>query len=481
MWFARFGSDRALRTCPVEGPFALSLRQGNADRLHCLNEAAEAQGLQRGMALSEARAFCPGLQVRPADPAADARQLAALRRWAVGFCPWVGTEGPDGLVLDITGSAHLQGGEVALLETLQQRLARAGFGMRAGLADTRGAAWALAHFAPGIAAPGASRQALSGLPVAALRITADVETGLQRLGLRRIGDLMAAARAPLARRFGQGLLEALDRALGDQPEAISPAAEPPHYATRLTLPEPIGLVEDVMAGLVRLLDRLCAKLKVQGTGARALCLSLRRVDGGQLQVPVRLAAPMRDPSRIAPLFRRGVEAADAGFGIDQLRLEATLVQPMPAEQIGTRAHETRRVEDLVTRIGTRIGLDNVLRFRPVDSHIPTRNFELVPAASSEAATGWPRPPRPRPLCLFPPEPIPTDGANPPARFRWRRMRFATGRATGPERIAPEWWIEDAAWRSGIRDYWRIETVQGRRLWLFHTPQNPGWYVHGEFM
>ena len=142
MWFARFGSDRVLRTYPVEGPFALSLRQGNADRLHCLNEAAEAQGLQRGMALSEARAFCPDLHVRPADPAADARQLAALRRWAVGFCPWVGTEGSDGLVLDITGSAHLQGGEAALLETLQQRLTRAGFGMRAGLADTRGAAGA---------------------------------------------------------------------------------------------------------------------------------------------------------------------------------------------------------------------------------------------------------------------------------------------------------------------------------------------------
>ncbi len=481
MWFPRLASDRVLRARPFDGPFALSLRQSNSDRLYCLNERAEGQGLRHGMALSEARAFCPDLHVRTADPAADARQLAVLRRWSMGYCPWVGPEGQDGLVLDISGSAHLHGGEAALLAGMQKRLARAGFGMRAGLADTRGAAWALAHFSPGIAAPGATREALAPLPVAALRIAPETDTELQRLGLRRIGDLMAAPRAPLARRFGQELLNALDRALGEQPEAITPTAEPPHYATRLTLPEPIGLVGDVMAGLARLLDGLCAKLQRQGTGARKLCLTLRRVDGGYQDVPLHLAAPMRDPARIAPLFARGIEAVDAGFGIDQLRLEATLVEPMPAQQIGTRADQTERLENLITRIGTRIGLENVLRFRPLDSHIPTGSFELVPAASSEPTAVWPRPQRPRPIRLFAPEAIPTDGANPPGRFRWRRLRFTTGRATGPERIAPEWWIEDDTWRSGVRDYWRIETVQGRRLWLFHTPQAPGWYVQGEFL
>ena len=60
------------------------------------------------------------------------------------------------------------------------------------------------------------------------------------------------------------------------------------------------------------------------------------------------------------------------------------------------------------------------------------------------------------------------------------MFFTTGRATGPERIAPEWWLPDDAWRTGLRDYWKVETTQGRRLWLFYTPQNPGWFVQGEF-
>ncbi len=60
------------------------------------------------------------------------------------------------------------------------------------------------------------------------------------------------------------------------------------------------------------------------------------------------------------------------------------------------------------------------------------------------------------------------------------MTFRVERATGPERIAPEWWLSDENWRSGVRDYWKVETKQGRRLWLFYTPQNPGWFVQGQF-
>jgi protein ImuB len=60
------------------------------------------------------------------------------------------------------------------------------------------------------------------------------------------------------------------------------------------------------------------------------------------------------------------------------------------------------------------------------------------------------------------------------------MALTTGRAIGPERICPEWWMEDEAWRSGLRDYWRVETQEGRRLWLFFTPQAPSWFVQGEF-
>lgn len=480
MWFPRLASDRVLRGRPVDGPFALTLKQANAERLYCLNMKAERQGLYRGMSFADARAFCSDLQSRPADPAGDARFLHVLRRWATRYCPWVGLEGDDGLVLDITGSAHLFGGEAVMLADMRQRLNRAGLSARIGLGDTRGAAWALAHFKEGKAEIGAPLEALANLPVAALRLEDTIVTALQRLGLRRVGDLEAAARAPLARRFGPDLLLRLDQALGRQPEQVIPLKEPPHYGVRLSLPEPIGLFDDVMAAISRLLDQLCAKLKAQEVGARVLCLTLRRVDQAAQTVELRLAGPLRDAARILPLFERGVGEVDAGFGIDQIRLEAVQVEPLPVHQVShVSTGKADQLDDLITRIGTRIGLENVQRFLPADSHIPERSFLIAAAAYSEPGGPWVAP-RPRPVRLFPPEPIAGTGTRPPLQFRWRRMSLSTARATGPERIAPEWWLSDDNWRSGMRDYWHVETRQGRRLWLFYTPQNPGWFVQGEF-
>jgi protein ImuB len=480
VWFPRLASDRVLRAHPIDGPFALTLQEKNANRLYCLNIQAERQGLHRGMSYSDARAFCPTLHSRPADLDADRKFLHVLRRWATRYCPWVGLEGEDGLVLDITGAAHLFAGEAPMLADMRRRLARAGLAARIGLADTRGAAWALAHHGEGQAEAGRPLDALAGLPVAALRLDDKTVTALQRLGLRSIGDLERVARAPLARRFGPGLLVRLDQALGRQSEQISPLAEPPHYGVRMTLPESIGLQDDVLAGTARLLDRLCLRLKAQEVGARVLCLTLRRVDQEARTVELRLARPLHDPHRILPLFRRGVTDVEAGFGIDQIRLEATRVEPLPVEQLSHVASRGKdRVDDLISRLGTRIGLENIQRFLPADSHIPERGFLIAPAACSDPDGAWCSP-RPRPLRLFPPEPIDGEGPRPPERFRWRRMSLCTTRATGPERIAPEWWLEDAGWRSGVRDYWQAETRQGRRLWLFYTPQNPGWFVQGEF-
>lgn len=481
LWFPRLATDRFLRQHLIDVPFAMTLKQQNANRIYCLNATAEQQGLHPGMSHADARAFCPELQSAPAQVQKDLQFLHILRRWATRYCPWVGLEQQNGLVLDITGAAHLWGGEVAMIADMRQRLSRVGLSVQIGLGDTRGAAWALAHYGEGVAPSGHMLDALQALPVAALRLKEETAISLQRLGLRRIGDLAAAPRAPLARRFGADLLLRLDQALGVQPEEITPLSDPPHYGVRMTFPEPIGLQGDVLAGSECLLVKLCAKLKAQAMGARMLCMTLRRVDQDEKQVELRLARPLRDPDRILPLFERGLAEVDAGFGIDQLRLEATQVEALPVKQISHVVERSKdQVDDLITRLGARIGLDHIHRFLPADSHIPERGFLVVSAAYSEPETGWGCH-LARPFYLFPPEPVAATGSRPPARFRWRRMAMTTGRVTGPERIAPEWWLEDENWRSGVRDYWRVETRQGRRLWLFHTPQQPGWFVQGEFV
>jgi protein ImuB len=508
-------------------PFAVVERLHGALRLVSVNPAAAAAGLAAGLGLADARALCPALVTRPAAPQRLAAFRRALVRWAGRFSPIAAAEG-DTLVLDATGCAHLFGGEGPMLEALAAGLAGLGLTARAAMADTKGAAWALAHYgaAPLAVAPqGHGRAAIEPLPVAALRLEPEAAEGLAALGLTTVGDAARIPRGALARRFGLATLRRLDQALGAEPEPVAPERPAPVFAVRLTLPEPIGLLADVTAGAERLLARLCRTLEAHGMGARALRLTARRVDGADVQAAVTLARPLREPARLAALLAPRLAGIDAGHGLDALRLEATLAEPLRPVQTaparpGTGGGEA--LADLLTRLGNRIGFEHLLRFLPAESHIPERAFTLAAAAWSEPEA-FPLAGPPRPLVLFPPDPVAVEGplppdtpppaggsspapsplvgeeqgggatprpastapspaATPPARFRWRGRWLTPAAVHGPERLAPEWWWHDPAWATGLRDYWQVETAEGPRLWLFHTPEapRPGWFAQGEF-
>jgi len=331
----------------------------------------------------------------------------------------------DALVLDATGYAHIFGGEAAMLAALTEALAGHGLTARAAMADTKGAAWALAYFGGNGLAParapaprGHTRAALASLPVAALRIVPEAAEGLTALGLVTIGDAARIPRGALARRFGLATLKRLDQALGAESEPVAPARPPPGFAARLTLPEPVGRLDDVMAGLERLLARLCPALEAEQRGARRLRLTARRVDGADAVAEIALARPGRDPARLGALFAPHVAALDAGYGIAALRLEATATEPLQPVQISRRT-ESEKLADLLSRLGNRIGFESLARFLSAESHIPERAFTLAAAAWS-APESFPRPfvsgaGPPRPLTLFPPEPLETALTPRPAR------------------------------------------------------------------
>ena len=539
LWFPRLAAERVLRqrrdVLPM--PFAIAGDRGGAQVLVSLNPLAEAAGLRAGQPLTDASALCPALLTRPESPEAEALFLTVLRRWAGKFSPWVAEAPPDSLMVDLTGCAHLFGGEAGLLDQVAQDCADLGLTVRAAIADTPGAAWALARFAgqevrplrdgdvveqearatrsraarrpgwqkvpplvlapgPGvIAPPGKLREVLAPLPLAALRLEPSVVDGLARLGLRRVADVMGLPRAALARRFGAGVVRRLDQALGLESEPVSPARAPLHFAVRLTLPEPIGLRTDVEAGLDRLLPALCDRLRAQGRGARRVRLMAFRADGGVSSVEVGLAQAADQPDRIRPLLALKLDAIDAGFGIDGLRLAAVETEPVHAVQhrgqieagraAAARGAEDRALADLIGRLGARLGTEQVTRLHPADSHLPDKSFTPLAAAwSAPFAAPWPAPRAPRPLVLLAPEPVEApDDPVPPARFRWRRQAMETRVAVGPERILPEWWFDDPAWRSGPRDYWRVEAQGGTRLWLFYAhgaEMSGGWFCHGRF-
>lgn len=467
-------------------------------RLVAVNAAAAAEGCAPGMTLATARALVPRLAAAPADPRGDARALAALADWCRRFTPWAATDGEDGAMLDVTGCAHLFGGEDRLLDRLLAALARFRLAARAGLADTPAAAWALARFGGGgtgdrsCVPPGGGRAALLPLPVAALRLPAAVVAELARLGLVRVGDLAALPRAPLAARFGEGVLARLDAALGLAPSPISPRLEVHPWVARHAWPHPVAEAAVVEATLARLIAGLMAELAEAGLGIRRLRLGLVRVDGGFARLTVGAARPTCDPGHFARLFALRFEGLDLGLGVEAMVLAGEGAGPLGTVQreLGAPRPPAEELPRLLDRLAARLGEGALRRLAPVESHVPERAVRAVPAtAVLPAPDPDPAPAALRPLRLLaPPEPIEAVAVlpdSPPLLFRWRGRVHRIARAEGPERIAAEWWRRRATSADDVRDYYRVEDRDGGRYWLYRRgPYRPGreprWFLHGLF-
>lgn len=465
-------------------------------RLAAANGAARAAGLQVGQAIADARALVPEVKAVPAGPAEDIACLGRLAEWCTRWTPWTAVEGVDpdgggGIWLDVSGCAHLFGGEQGMLDDMVGHLERLGFTACAGLADTAGAAWAAARFGrdgearTALVPEGAIRQLLATLPVAALRLPAVMLETLQRLGLRRIGDLLALPRGPLTTRFGDRVARRLDQLLGVQAEPISPIRPVAPLHARLAFAEPIGRTADVQEALGRLLEDLCRRLERERLGVRRLDLICYRVDGSLLRLPVGTAQPVRDAGHLARLFGRDLDGLDAGFGIEAMVLAAVATEELGARQLdlSDRRHDDALADVglLVDRLGQRLGQGSVVRLAPQPSHLPER---AVRPEAPFAVRHCPAPPRslpPRPTRLLSrPERVEAEAAaGPPVTFRWRSEAVLVARAEGPERICAEWWhAATPPPPSALRDYWRVEDPAGRRFWLFR--EGGGWFIHGVF-
>src|SRR5271165_105307 len=508
LWLPRWPIDRRRLSrrknsgAPAEAvPFATVVDAAGRRLLAAVNPAATAAGLAPGMPLADALSFLPGLATAAAEPAEDAAALRRLAEWCGRYSPWTAPDGTDGVRIEITGSAHLWGGERALAADLRARLDRLRITARIAIADTLGAAWAMARFAeaerdPFILPPENFRAALAPLPMEALRLDPATAQGLRRVGLKRVGDLYPMPRDALARRFGESVVQRLDQALDDRPEPLSPLGEAPTRRVRLSFAEPIADPADLLHAAERLVADLVPRLAREGIGARRLDLAFHRVDGRVERIRLGTARPSRDPRHLVALFKERLDTVDPGLGIEDVILAAFAVEPLPSEQIGLPGHpagnEASGIAPLLDRLGNRLGLAALSRLDPRASHIPERASVRVPVGSvpSRAHVAQAPDKPPRPIRMFePPEPVeafwllPDD---PPFRFTWRRRWHRVTRADGPERIADEWWRpEGSGTVDAIRDYYRVEDEGGRRFWLFRAglhggDRKPRWFVHGVF-
>ncbi len=516
-------------------------------RLAAVNLAAHAAGLFPGQTLADARALEPGVAVDDADPAGDLAALTAFAAWCNRYTPWTAVDGLElggagGLWLDITGCAHLfapeksdkeEQGETALLDDLTRRFAAAGYTIQVGLADTPGAAWAMARFADPakgaspIVPPGEQQAALAAFPITALRLPSETVDGLARLGLRHIEDLMALPRTGLTRRFGETLTKRLDQALGHLPEPLSPEPPAPSWRVCANFAEPLGEPASVTEAVSRLTEALCDRLANANHGVRQAELALYRVGGGNSMradgiatgrvdtVTIGTSRASRDADHLLRLLNEQLERMPEPFsdsfesieqGIEFLAFTATVTEILPATQtayIGRGESDTVGLEQLIDRLAARLGARNVVRFESRESHLPERAQVAVSALKPAEPLSEPpslassclRPPRllPRPEPVTAIAPVPDD---PPMLFRWRRHNHHIVRAEGPERLAPEWWRLPAAQgsspppasaSSATRDYYRVEDADGRRFWLYRdglydgsSEEPPRWYLHGFF-
>ncbi len=465
---------------------------GRRQVIAAANATALALGLRPGMALAEAQARLPGLAVHDATPEADQAALARLAAWCLRYTPLLAAPGDATLLLDVTGCAHLWGGEAGLMEDLLRHLAQAGHPAQAALAGTPGAAWALARFggASAIIAPGEEAAALADLPVAALRLPAETCHGLALLGLESVGQLSAMPRAPLARRFGAPLMAALDRALGAAPEPITPWLPEALVSHRAQFLEPLLTAEALAIALQRLTALVCDDLAAADRGARTLDAHFERVDGTVQSLRVGAARPSRAPLHLARMLCEKLDTVAPGFGIEAIRLVVPLAETLrPTQEVaGFGARPVGDIAGLVDRLSNRLGAARVFRMAPTGSDVPERSARRVAPMLSPPAN-WPAD-LPRPVRVFtPPHPVDAIAAlpdGPPAAFTWQRQRRRVKRADGPERIHGEWWKREAE-TTALRDYWQVEDETGRRYWLFRRGDGQDsatgdlrWFLHGLF-
>lgn len=508
LWFPFLASERLGRQqrrqgCagPDERPLVLVEKDRGALRLADCDRRAVALGLTRGLTLADARARIPDLAVAEADPAADQRFIEQLAALCDRFTPLVALDPPHGLVLDITGCAHLFGGEAALRQAIGLRMRRLALSLRASIAGTPEAARVLARFGDcAISPPGEDEARTRPLPVAALEVPPETVLALSRAGLKSLADLAERPSSTLSARFGEALATRLRRILGREDTRITPLRRPPDCVVERHFAEPLQDTDGLEAIVVRLLDEAARLLEQRGEGGRAFEISFFRSDGAVRRLALETGRPSRDKAAILRLYRERIDTLadplDPGFGFDAVRLAVPVCEPLgtPQSSLDGRALEDEAVADLVDRLVARFGRDRVLRFVARDTHHPGREAGMASAAADAAgeASPWPVPaagePPARPLQLFePPQPVETlaqvpDG--PPLRFRWRRVLHEIARAEGPERIAPEWWRDGPD--EPTRDYYRVEDAQGRRFWLFRAglygreTAEPRWYLHGLF-
>ncbi len=453
------------------------------------NSIAQLSGIYIGMVAADARALLPSLKFLDDKPGLTNKLLKKLAEWSIRFTPYVSIDSPDGLMMDVTGCSHLWNGDEPYLNEIVIRLKARGYTINTAMADTIGAAWAIARYGPSksIIEKGGQVSALQKLPPEALRLEIDIIESLHKLGLRQIKDFISIPRYTLQRRFGKRFTQRLNQALGLEEEIIQPIYPNIFYSERLTCLEPISTRTGIEIALKQLLDILCHRLQSEEKGLRSSCFAGYRLDGKTERLDIGTTSPTNNSQHLFKLFEMKLETIEPGEGIELFVLDALGVEKISSEQkkIWNQSSYDREknLSELFDRLAVKFGQDKINRYLPAEHWLPEKSFKKALSLQEKHNTKW-KLDRPRPIYLLsPPDlievsaPIPDY---PPMLFRYKGTLHKIIKADGPERIEQEWWIADGR----HRDYYYVEDEEGKRYWLFRSGHygidKALWFIHGFF-
>jgi protein ImuB len=491
IWFRYLATDRLVKVRPeLRGKsFLLYTPEHGRMVVKASSRQLTKEGISPGMVVADVRAILPSVEVFSADTVAEEKLLNDLAEWCIRYCPVVATDSPDGLILDISGCPHLWGGELPYIQSITNRFRKGGYEVRAAIADTVGAAWAVARYGRNetIIESGKQAEALSSLPPAALRLDDIILQRMDKLGFRRIGQFVGIPRLNLRRRFGDALLMRLDQVLGILPEPLQPVQPAPVYLERLPCLEPIRTATGIEIAIKRLLEALCERFIQEGKGMRTGILKGYRVDGEMEQVEIGTGRASRNASHLFKLFELKIPEIEPALGIELFTLEATLVEDLTESQEAlwsTSNRDRTAISELIDNIAGKVGIQTIRRYLPQEHYWPERSIKAVGSLDEQPETEWTTD-RLRPIHLLPkPEPVEVMVVlpdYPPMHFRYKGEIIRVARADGPERIEQEWWLRNGP----PRDYYRVEDDHGARYWLFrlglYGNKKPQWFLHGYFV
>ncbi len=491
IWFQYLATNRLAKMRPeLRGkPFLLYAPEHGRMVIRAASQSLTKEGISPGMVVADVRAILPSVEVLPDENVADEKLLKDLAEWCLRYSPVVATDSPDGLILDISGCPHLWGGELPYIQSITARFRKGGYDVRAAIAETIGAAWAVAHYGKNgmIIESGRQAEVLFPLPPTALRLESSTLQRMEKLGFRQIGQFIGIPHLNLRRRFGEAMLIRLKQALGTMHEPLQPVQPAPIYLERLPCLEPIRTATGIEIALRRLLESLCERFSREGKGMRTGIFKGYRIDGETVQISIGTNRASRNATRLFKLFELKIPEIEPALGIELFTLEATLVEEVSETQEAlwsTANRDQAAISELVDNISGKLGVQAIHRYLPLEHHWPESSVKEISSLEEQPETEW-RTDCPHPIHLLP-EPVPIEVMvvlpdYPPMHFRYKNEVIRIVRADGPERIEQEWWLQSGP----PRDYYRVEDESGARYWLFrlglYGDRKPQWFLHGFFV